>query len=249
MNITKERTEEIRTALQMDAAAWTAGDVFTKIFAVMTDMPELKEARQVLDYAIGTRQDHPCSIWVSGGLKTVISAGASEGIYIDLALEDEAGRELDFGTMKTLREDLTGYACMGTLAGAFTGLYELWRIANWKQICASDDAARKAAGPRELTIAVKRPGGDWEPRTVRDELPVYQQIVDGYIEHICSTPGGILIFGNEEGKLRGLPLNIFVNGDPIVGTLFAVRSDDEGAFESVNDEDLKVLKLGDSFYL
>ena len=45
MNITKERTEEIRAALQMDADAWTAGEVFSKIFAVMTDMPELKEAR------------------------------------------------------------------------------------------------------------------------------------------------------------------------------------------------------------
>lgn len=238
--ISKERTEEIRAALQMDAAAWTAGDVFTKIFAVMTDMPELKEARQVLDYAIGTRQDHPCSIWVSGGLKTVISAGASEGIYIDLALEDEAGRELDFGTMKTLREDLTGYIVMGTLAGAFTGLYELWREANWKLITAIDEPAV----PKRVMIAVKEPGEAWETREVEDSLPVYQQIVGGYIEHICSTPGGILIFGNEEGKLQGLPLNMFVNGDPVVGTLFAVRSDDEGAFESITDEDLTILNLG-----
>ena len=243
--ISKERTEEIRAALQMDAAAWTAGDVFSKIFAVMTDLPETLEARQVLDYAIGTEQSVPGSIWCDGCLEAVIGTGACEGIYVDLSLMDADDRRHDFGTLKTLREDLTGYICMGDLAGAFTGLYEMWREVNWKLIT----AAIEPAAPKRIRIAVKEPGQGWEMREAEDSLPVYQQIVGGYIEHICTLPRGILIFGNEEGKLRRLPLNMIVNGDPIVGTLFAVRSDEE-AFESISDEDLKVLNLGkESIYV
>ena len=51
------------------------------------------------------------------------------------------------------------------------------------------------------------------------------------------------MFCNEEGKLKDLLPNIVGPlGDVIVGTIFAVRADDEGEFQSLTDYDL--LKLG-----
>lgn len=72
---------------------------------------------------------------------------------------------------------------------------------------------------------------------------MYQDIVDGYIEHCYTTSGGMLIFGNEFGKMGDYAFNICAGDDFLFGTLFAVRSDDEGEFQSLRDEDLKVLGL------
>lgn len=96
---------------------------------------------------------------------------------------------------------------------------------------------------RKLTIAVKEPRKKWELRKVEDRLEVYQDIVGGYIEHCYTTKGGMLIFGNEFGKNGNYAFNILAGDDFLFGTLFAVRSDDEGEFQSLRDEDLKVLGL------
>jgi len=94
-----------------------------------------------------------------------------------------------------------------------------------------------------ITIAVKEPGKDWRMNVVEDVLPSYQKIVGGNIEFCHSTKSGILIFGNEEGKLRGLEPNIELPNDIIVGTVFAVRSDEEGEFETLTDEDFVELGI------
>ena len=95
---------------------------------------------------------------------------------------------------------------------------------------------------RKITIAVKEPLDCWRVRTVIDKLKCYQDIVGGYIEQFCQTSGGILMFCNEEGKLKDLLPNIVGPlGDVIVGTIFAVRADDDGEFQSLTDYDLAKL--------
>ena len=92
---------------------------------------------------------------------------------------------------------------------------------------------------KTICIAVKKPSGGWKAQTVEDALPTYQDIVGGYIENFETTKTGVHFFCNEEGKLRNLEPNmISSHGDVIVGTVFAVRSDEEGEFCSLTDADL-----------
>lgn len=91
---------------------------------------------------------------------------------------------------------------------------------------------------KNIRIAVKKPNGDWQARTVEDSLPTYQKIVGGYIEHFDSIDG-IEFFCNEEGKLKNLPENLIsTNGDVICGTVFAVRANSAGEFQSLTHKDL-----------
>lgn len=91
---------------------------------------------------------------------------------------------------------------------------------------------------RQITVEIKDPGKPWHFREAEDTLPTYQQIVSGYIQLGYSTKSGILIFCNEEGKILGLEPNLELPYDTIVGTVFAVRSDEEGEFCSLTGEDI-----------
>ena len=96
---------------------------------------------------------------------------------------------------------------------------------------------------KNVVIAVKEPRRKWVIQTVEDILPAYQHIVGGYIEHVYTTKEGIQIFGNEEGLIRQMPLNIILSEQFLFGTLFAVRSDEEGEFQSLTEEDFEALRL------
>ena len=90
----------------------------------------------------------------------------------------------------------------------------------------------------KLTIAVKEPGEPWKIREVEDELKTYQDIVGGYIEEFHHV-NGVHFFCNEEGKLLNLKPNLMIGKDDlIVGTVFAVRCNDEGEFVSLTNNDL-----------
>jgi hypothetical protein len=82
-----------------------------------------------------------------------------------------------------------------------------------------------------MRVVVKEPGRDPEVREVSGELRMLQAIVGGYIEHVASIPLlDVVVYGNEEGRLQGLPYNFTkVDGTVIVGTVVAVRVDEEGA--------------------
>ena len=95
---------------------------------------------------------------------------------------------------------------------------------------------------KKITILIKEPDGPWHPAEVEDTLKTYQQIVGGYIEGFYTNYQGLHFFCNEEGKFReDCRPNIFCGDDLIAGTIFAVRSDDEGEFVSVSKEDIKIL--------
>ena len=86
---------------------------------------------------------------------------------------------------------------------------------------------------KRITIAVKEPGQAWRIVQVEDSLPVLQKIVGGYIEGYTTDERGISYFCNDEGKLQHLEPNIPFGSDIICGPVFAVRSDEEGAFVSL----------------
>lgn len=90
---------------------------------------------------------------------------------------------------------------------------------------------------KKITIAIKEPAKAWHIADVEDALPTYQQIVGGYIECFRTSYNGICFFCNEEGKLLDLEPNIVSGDDVICGTIFAVRSNEEGEFVSLNPAD------------
>lgn len=94
---------------------------------------------------------------------------------------------------------------------------------------------------KTITIATKEPGLPWEARTVPDKLETYQAIVGGYIEHFHTSNRGVDYFCNEEGKLKKMQPNVVVRGQQIVGPIFAVRSDEEGEFISLTEDDLECI--------
>ena len=92
-----------------------------------------------------------------------------------------------------------------------------------------------------IRIAVKEPHKDWVIREVKDALPTYQKIVGGYIEGFYNL-SGVSFFCNEEGKFKDLKFNFKFFGDWIMGNVFAVRSNEDGEFVSIEDEDLEICK-------
>ncbi len=92
----------------------------------------------------------------------------------------------------------------------------------------------------DITIGVKHPGFPWTLWIVEDRLKTYQNIVSGYIEHFERSESGIEFFCNENGKLQGLIPNVFSlrNQDVICGPIFAVRTDENGEFASLTNEDI-----------
>lgn len=71
---------------------------------------------------------------------------------------------------------------------------------------------------------------DVNTEVVTGTLEDYQKIVGGYIENVC-LPGliekDIILVANEEGLLKGLPLNENLNPFVIVGQVFFVGRGEE----------------------
>ena len=81
-----------------------------------------------------------------------------------------------------------------------------------------------------INIAVKVPGKAIEFREVKNELEVFQEIVEGYVE-LVKMPvfGGLAILCNEEGRIHNLPYNFTSPMGDIVGTaIFVSEVNSEG---------------------
>lgn len=71
----------------------------------------------------------------------------------------------------------------------------------------------------QILVMIKRPGQEPEIEPLFDNtLEAFQEAVGGYIETYPVEPGCICIC-NEEGKLLGLPYNVTIRGEDLVGTL------------------------------
>jgi uncharacterized protein YuzE len=90
-----------------------------------------------------------------------------------------------------------------------------------------------------MKVLFKNPGEAPEVREVENDLKPIQELVGGYIETV-NLGDDILIVCNEEGKIKGLPANFYVEAidDIIVGPAFFCRSDGYD-FTDITDNDAK----------
>ena len=80
-------------------------------------------------------------------------------------------------------------------------------------------------------------------KEIDNSLKGLQAIVKGYIESVSLPPYDrqLVLICNEEGKLIGLPPNRLLGNDVIMGTFFITKSNDEGDFVSLDDDDLVLI--------
>ena len=90
-----------------------------------------------------------------------------------------------------------------------------------------------------MRIVIKKAGQYPEVKEIENDLDVFHAIVGGYIETV-SLVENILCVCNEEGKIKGLPMNMFLNGDMIVGDVFFCAFDGED-FTSLDDNQIAAL--------
>ena len=94
-----------------------------------------------------------------------------------------------------------------------------------------------------MKILYKKPGEAPEIREVENDLKPLQDLVGGYIETV--KVGDVVIICNEEGKVKGLPINFLVNAngyiDAIVGPAIFCRSN-KWDFTDIRDEDVEAIK-------
>lgn len=93
-----------------------------------------------------------------------------------------------------------------------------------------------------MRVLVKNPGADPKTMVITNNLHLLQQLVDGPIEGHTLTDGLVMIV-NEEGKLKGLEPNFYVDRlkDTILGTAIFCGEDGED-FADIDEHDLTVLQ-------
>ena len=93
-----------------------------------------------------------------------------------------------------------------------------------------------------MRVLLKEPGKDPRTMIIPNDLGILQQLVDGYIETHTLTDGLVMIV-NEEGKLKGLEPNFYVDRlkDTILGTAIFCGEDGE-EFTDIDEHDLTVLQ-------
>lgn len=79
---------------------------------------------------------------------------------------------------------------------------------------------------KRIKVYAKRPDSGWYAALISDSLENLQKFVGGYIETVTIAED-VVIVCNEEGKLRGLPYNCTIAGEPFVGAIFACGVDGE----------------------
>ena len=93
-----------------------------------------------------------------------------------------------------------------------------------------------------MRVLVKNPGKDPQTMVITNNLHLLQQLVDGPIEVHTLTDGLVMIV-NEEGKLKNLEPNFYVDRlkDTILGTAIFCGEDGED-FTDIDEHDLTVLQ-------
>jgi len=92
-----------------------------------------------------------------------------------------------------------------------------------------------------MRVLIVEPYKEPYEKDIDNSLKSMQKIVGGLIEPVYLDENTAIIC-NEEGKLMGLEGNRRVGRDIIAGTFFITGMNDEGEFESLTAEQLKVCK-------
>jgi hypothetical protein len=95
-----------------------------------------------------------------------------------------------------------------------------------------------------MKVLIKNIGENTKITDIENDLQSLQNLVGGYIEALPLTKD-VLLICNEEGKLKGLPVNfnIVINGkiESIVGNVFFVGKNDSD-FDSLTNEQIIILQ-------
>ena len=95
-----------------------------------------------------------------------------------------------------------------------------------------------------MKVLIKNIGENTKITDIENDLQSLQNLVGGYIEALPLTKD-VLLICNEEGKLKGLPVNfnIVINGkiESIVGNVFFVGKNDSD-FDSLTNEQIVILQ-------
>lgn len=94
-----------------------------------------------------------------------------------------------------------------------------------------------------IRVVVKEPGKRAEVRRIEPGLDSLQSIVGGYIEvamrghRFFGVTDDLVVYCNEEGALKDLPLNFHrpTDGWPIVGVVLAMKVDESGEDVSMTE--------------
>lgn len=97
-----------------------------------------------------------------------------------------------------------------------------------------------AQAAEKIKCVIQRPGQISEIAEIENTLEAFQEIVGGYIEVMPLTERLVLIV-NEEGKLKGLEPNMYVNGDCLVGTVIVTAVDGE-EFRSLTVHEIQAVR-------
>ena len=100
----------------------------------------------------------------------------------------------------------------------------------------------------KIRVVIKEPRKDAYVKFIKAKLESFQEIVQGNIEGVGISDElserNIIAYCNDEGKIMGYRLNIYIQGrrDIISGNCVFVKGNDEGEDISLNDEDITLIK-------
>lgn len=94
-----------------------------------------------------------------------------------------------------------------------------------------------------IDVVVVQPFCQPSSQNIKNDLTTLQQQVGGYIEMISPFKDkNICLICNEEGKIKGLPLNRQVGNDIIAGTFIIAGVGNDGELVSLNDKQIQQYK-------
>ena len=93
----------------------------------------------------------------------------------------------------------------------------------------------------KITVVIKKVGKDPTVTQIDNTLEAMQSVVDGSIEHVGLH--GFDVWVNEEGKLRGLEGNIYLEeiDDILCGDILVTKSNDEGETIGLTKKDIDTI--------
>ena len=103
---------------------------------------------------------------------------------------------------------------------------------------------RRSVMEHKIKVAIKEPGKELEIKEISDDLETLQKIVGGMIESFYPMENleenGIVIFGNDEGKLNNPQSNFWLYNkqDCFCGTAIFFKDDEEGGMDSLQENDI-----------
>lgn len=94
---------------------------------------------------------------------------------------------------------------------------------------------------QDVRVIVLKVDGTIEIQVTDGSLRAFQEIVGGYIEHVSAADFGLIV--NEEGLIRGLPLNPFF--PELCGNVILVKEPEDSGDEFRSFNEHEAVKLAD----